>query len=341
MRKPIILVTGGSGFLGGHIVQELLCKDSIIAPSEVRVYDIREYRGSENVRFIKGDTRDYEALKKACEGVDAVIHSAAVIDWGTHPKKYVYDVNVGGTENVIRACKESGIGYLVFTSSLDALYTGKPLRNIDEDQPYPEHFHNMYCESKVLGEKRVKEANNGKLKALIMRPCDIYGPADPYHMNALIGMAKTGFYVRLGNGKSKAQHVFAGNMAHAHLLALSEMMKGNEKLPGQAYLITDGPGTNFFRFFDQIVIKAGYKFWPKNLWIPWGIAYTMGAMSEFIVFLVRPFKKFNPGLSRFAVNYTCTDFTFSSKKAEEHFGFKPKYSEKEAVEITAKYYQKS
>ncbi len=340
MNHPKILVTGGSGFLGSNIVKELLAADSPIKAPKIRVFDIKEYQGEQAIDFIKGDTRDYESVRKACEGMDAVIHSAAVIDWGTHPPGYVFDVNVKGTENILRACKELGIHYMVFTSSLDSVYTGKPLRDIDDSQPYPQKFHNMYCQSKVLGELRVKEANGDDLHTAVLRPSDIYGPADPYHMNALIGMAKTGFYARLGNGKSKAQHVFVGNMAYAHVKVLAEMMDGNKKPHGQAYLITDNEGHNFFKFFDPIVQKAGYKIWPKNLWIPRGIAYAMGAVSEGIVFIVRPFKRYNPGLSRFAVNYTCTDFTFNSKRAEEHFGFKPKYSEEEAIEITAEYYKK-
>lgn len=340
MKKPKILITGGSGFLGGNIVKELSVSDAIITPSEIRVLDIKEYSGGHEVTLIQGDIRDYDTVKKACDGVDAVIHCAAVIDWGTHPSKYVFDVNVKGTENIIQACKELGIEYLVYTSSLDSLYTGKPLRDIDDHQPYPKKFHNMYCQSKVFGELRVKEAYDGKMKTTVLRPSDIYGPADPYHMNALIGMAKTGVYVRLGNGKSKAQHVFVGNMAHAHVKVLSEMMKGNMEPLGQAYLITDAPAHNFFKFFDQIVLRAGYKMRPKNFWIPWGIAYAMGAVSEFIAFMLRPVKRYNPGLSRFAVNYTCTDFTFNSKRAEKHWGFRPKYSEEEAIDITAKYYKK-
>lgn len=341
MSKPKILVTGGSGFLGSNIVKELSGDDALIKPSEIRVLDLKAYKGDFNVNYLEGDTRDYETVKLACQGVDAVIHCAAVIDWGTHPAEYVFDVNVKGTENVIRACRELGIRYMVFTSSLDAVYTGKPLVNIDDTQPYPQKFHNMYCQSKVLGELRVKEANFEELKTTILRPSDIYGPADPYHMNALIGMAKTGFYVRLGNGKSKTQHIFVGNIAHAHVKVLSEMMNGNVKPFGQTYLMTDAEGQNFFKFFDQIVLRAGYKFRPKNMWIPWGIAYGMGAISEFFTILLRPIKRYNPGLSRFAVNYTCTDFTFNSKKAEDDFGFKPKYSEEEAIEITANYYKKA
>jgi len=340
MNKPKILVTGGSGFLGTNIVKEFLQDDAPLKADSVRVLDLKEYHGAYPVEFIQGDTRDYETVKKACKGMDAVVHSAAVIDWGTHPPAYVFDVNVKGTENVIKACKELGIKYLVFTSSLDAIYTGKPLCNIDDSQPYPKKFHNMYCQSKVLGELMVKEANGEELKTSTLRPSDIYGPGDPYHMNALIGMAKTGFYVRLGNGRAKTQHVYVGNMAYAHVKILSEIMGGNKKPLGEAYLITDAEGQNFFRFFDQIVEKAGYSVKPRNMWLPWGIAYSLGAISEFFAFLLRPIKKYNPGLSRFAVTYTCTDFTFNSKRAEEDFGFKPKYSEEEAIEITANYYRR-
>jgi nucleoside-diphosphate-sugar epimerase len=339
MNKPKILLTGGSGFLGSNIIKELFEDDSPLTPESVRVLDLKEYTGSCDIEFMQGDVREYDTVKKACEGMDAVIHSAAVIDWGTHPPDYVYDVNVKGTEHVIRACKELGIEYMVFTSSLDAVYTGKPLQNIDDSQPYPKSFHNMYCQSKVFGELRVKEAYDGRLKTTVLRPSDIYGPADPYHMNALIGMAKAGFYVRLGSGKAKTQHVFVGNMAFAHVKILAEMMNGNMEPLGQTYLITDSEGQNFFKFFDQIVQKAGYKIRPKNLWIPWGVAYTLGALSELVVFIIRPFKRFNPGLSRFAVNYTCTDFTFNSKRAGEHWGFRPKYTEEEGIEITAEYYR--
>ena len=74
--------------------------------------------------------------------------------------------------------------------------------------------------------------------------------------------------------------------------------------------------------------------------MPFWLAYSLGVITEGIVWLVRPFVKFNPGLSRFAVTYICTDFTFDSKRAEEHFGFVPKYTEEEGVDITAEYYKK-
>ncbi len=220
------------------------------------------------------------------------------------------------------------------------MYTGKPLVNIDESIGYPEKYTTMYCESKVLSEQLVKNENCNTFKTCILRPSDIYGEGDPYHVGSLINMAKMGFYVRLGNGKSKCQHVYVGNMAHAHLLAAKAVLEGNEQITGNAYFITDGPGDNFFTFFDQIVEKAGYKIWPRNFWLPKWLAYTLGSVSEFMAFLWRPIKRYNPKFSRFAVEYTCTDFTFNSDKANKDFGYHPKYNLDDAIARTADYFRK-
>ena len=336
-----VLVTGGSGFLGQAIVRELLTDNPLIKCKEIRILDLKEPDDlmSPDVTFIKGDICDNEDLDKAAKGIDIIFHAAAIVDWGTHSPKAIYDVNFGGTENVIKACRKNNVGILIYTSSLDAVFTGKPLVNIDEDQPYPETHANMYCESKAMSEKAVVKANDGSLKTCVLRPSDVYGEGDPFHIDSLINMAKTGFYVRLGNGRSKCQHVYVGNMAYAHILAAQNILARNTSITGKVYFITDGPGHNFFSFFDQIVVGSGYKIWPKNLWLPRWLAYSIGSISEFIAFLYRPIRHYNPKFSRFAVVYTCTDFTFSSDRAKKDFGFVPKYNVEESIERTVKYYK--
>ena len=234
---------------------------------------------------------------------------------------------------------ENKVPYLVFTSSLDAVYAGKPLVNIDETVPYPEKHPTSYCRSKYLAEKLALAANSETLKTITLRPSDIFGEADPYHIDSLINMAKGGFYVRLGNGKAQCQNVYVGNMAYAHVLAADALMKKPE-VAGNVYFITDGESYNFFKLFDQVVLGAGYKIWPKNLWLPRRLAYSIGACSELIAILARPIKKYTPKFSRFAVTYTCTDFTFSAEKARKELGFKPKYSFEEAMKSTINFYRK-
>jgi nucleoside-diphosphate-sugar epimerase len=337
-----ILLTGGSGFLGRAIIRELLDGSSPLPVNELRVLDIRPLPGTagQRVSFIQGDVRDPEILADACRGTDLVIHAAAIVDWGTKSKEEILSVNYGGTRNMVDACLATGVKALVYTSSLDVLYDGKPLLNVDEQAPYPVGHSTSYCESKYLAEKLVMDSDGNNLKTCVLRPADIYGEGDPYHIGSLVNMARTGFYVRLGNGSSKCQHVYVGNIAHAHLLAAHALLDGNERVRGKAYFITDGPASNFFKFFDSIVQAAGYRIWPKNLWLPRRLAYSLGSISEAIAFLLSPVKKYSPKMSRFAVTYTCTDYTFSSNRARQDFGFVPMYGEKEALERTVNHFRR-
>ncbi len=339
---PVVLITGGSGFLGKSVVAEIFAEDSVLHPKEVRLLDLVPYTGdyTDRIQFISGDIRDKGTLNKAFNGVDLVIHSAAIIDWGLRDESEVLDVNLRGTENVIRACLDQGVNGLVFTSSLDAVYTGRPLVDIDEDQPYPTGKQNAYCRSKTEGEKLVLKAHGDKLKTCVLRPSDIYGEADPYHIDPLIEMSENGFYMRLGDGSSKCQHVYVGNMAHAHLLAGEALLKGDEHVGGNAYFITDGPGKNFFLFFDEIIRRAGYRIWPKNLWLPKSIAYPLASLTELFALILKPFKKIDVKFNRFAVAYTCNDFTFSAGRAKNDFGYSPKYELEECLNRTAAYYRK-
>ena len=337
-----ILLTGGSGFLGKAIVDELISADSPIPVKELRILDSNNHMGwsDDRIRFIKGDVRDREIVDIATEGVDLVIHSAAIVDWGTKSKETVMSVNLGGTRNLIEAAKSNSVKAFVFTSSLDVLFEGKTLRDVDEDHPYPQKHSTAYCRSKYLAEIEVLNSNAKAFPTAVLRPSDIFGEGDPFHIGSLVDMAKGGFYVRLGNGKTKSQHVYLGNIAYAHLQLSHALLTENTKVPGNSYFITDGPGSNFFHFFDQIVLASGYKIWPENLWIPRIPAYILGAISEIIAVLVRPFKYYNPKMSRFAVTYTCTDYTFTSEKAIRDFGFSIRYNEKEAFQRTIAYWQK-
>lgn len=338
-----VLITGGSGFLGKAIIRELLDPASPVKPALIRNFDLKnisEHPDDKRIEFFQGDVRDAAALTKACRDIDLVIHSAAIIDWGIYSEDEVLAINYTGTENVLKACADNGIGHMVFTSSLDAIYSGQPLVNVDESHPYPEKHRTSYCRSKYLAELAVVKANNEQLKTVVLRPSDIFGEADPYHIDSLVNMAKSGFYVRIGNGQAKTQHVYVGNIAHAHLQAASALINGNENIAGQIYFITDSEGSNFFKFFDKVVEGIGYTIKPKNLWIPRPVAYAMAAVSEFLAWLARPVKFYHPKLSRFAVTYTCTEYTFSYDKAKRDFNFEPKYSHEEAVARTISYYKK-
>jgi nucleoside-diphosphate-sugar epimerase len=336
-----VLLTGGSGFLGTALRRELLDQTPPFPLKSLRILDLEtggEHPSDPRVEWIRGDVRDPVAVAGACREMDVVLHAAAIVDWGTRSEEEIMAVNLEGTRNVVRACTECGVKVMVYTSSLDVLFSGKPLRDVDETTPFPEKHGSSYCVSKTLAEKLVLGSNGNGLRTCSLRPADIYGEGDPYHIGNLITIARTGFYVRLGNGSAMCQHAYVGNVAHAHLLAAASLLEGNGSVAGEAYFITDGPGSNFFTFFDRFVTGAGYRIWPRNLWLPRGVAYALGTLSEGIAILVRPLKKYRPKLSRFAVTYTCTDYTFRSEKANRDFGFVPKYNPEEAYQRTVTYF---
>lgn len=346
VRVSTVTVTGGAGFLGRSLIRELAEPGSPVRTEGIRIFD-RSSRnpfpeGSCNgvpVTYIRGDIRGQDALNAAVAGSDAVIHLAAIVDWGTRSKEEVLSINVDGTANVIKACESAGVSVLVHISSLDAVCTGKPIRDGDETLPYPKRFPNAYCRSKAESEKLISGINPGKLRALTIRPTGIYGERDPYHISALLEMAKKGPYARIGDGSARCQHVYVGNVAAAIIAACRELCLGNRNITGKAYFITDSPAKNFFGFLDTIVEGSGYKIRPKNLWIPKSIMYVMGLLAEGGALLVRPFKRINPKVSRFAVKYTCNDFILSGERARRDFGFTPKYSEEEAFRRTVEYFQ--
>lgn len=338
-KKIHILITGGSGFLGKRIVQELLLDEESLLVDSITIMDLkRPDLKHPKVSFLQGDIKKPDSFNHVATPIDLVFHCASLVDWGTKSPQEVYEVNYVGTLNVVDYCKKNKIKKLVYTSSLDTVFSGKELNDINESQPYPDSFPNMYCKSKYLAEKLVLETNSEELRTCVLRPADIYGEGDLYHIESLLNMAKGGFYIRLGNGKSKSQHVYVGNVAYAHILAGKALINNNEAVFGQCYFVTDSEGKNFFKFFDHIVQESGYKIWPPNLWIPKWLGLGLGAISELVAKAIRPIKYYNPRLSRFAVLYTCSNFTFNSKKALNDFNYIVKYDPTEAIEKTCQYY---
>ena len=176
LKSREILVTGGAGFIGSHLVKGLVKRGY-----SVRVLDNFSTGSIENIEEVKnkidlieGDVRDYETVKRALQGAEAVVHLAALISVSESIEKpdLYFEVNVRGTYNVSKAFE--GNGGLVFISS-SAVY-GDPLYvPIDEDHPL--NPKSPYGASKAAGESFVKAFSelNG-YRPIILRLFNVYGP---------------------------------------------------------------------------------------------------------------------------------------------------------------------
>jgi len=354
-REPVILITGGAGFLGHALVRELLKQGkNFINPREIRIFDARR-AGFKNERIvpITGDVRSLPALRKACNGVDIVFHCAAVVDWGQHPEDHVYDVNVTGTNNVIRASTEGGARALVYTSTMDVIYDGKPVRNADETMPYPKNIRMAYARTKALAEQAVLDADGAgteerrrtaarPMRTCSLRPCGMFGERDPYHVGTILRMARESkLLFRFGDGKALFQHVYVGNTAHAHVLAAKALIEPGSRAAGKVYFITDYPAKNFFDAMEPIISGIGYRMPPRDRSIPAPFMAGLAAAVEAFAWLCRPVYRFTPRINRISVGMVCRDFTFSGEKAVRELGYRPLYSEEEAIALTIAYFKET
>lgn len=322
-EKPFerCLVIGGSGMLGFEIVRQL--KDQ---GKQVRVLDLQPLPES-ICEFVRGDIRCPEDLQTACRDIEVVFQTAAAVWDRSLPARVYEQTNVEGNRKVLAACLQLGIRRLVYTSTLDVVVQGsKPIVEGDESLPYPKRLpRDPYCRSKILAERLVLAANGPQLATCALRPVGIYGPRDRYHLGNVIGMARRGRFVRLGNGSARFSHVYSENAAFAHLLAARRLAPGSP-IAGQAYFIADHyPAKNLFDFMEPFLLELGLPL-PRRR-IPYPVAMVLAAIAE----LVTPRSSF----SRFAVIQTCVHHTFVDSKAARELGYWPIVSREEAFRRTA------
>ena len=328
-----VLITGGAGFLGRAIVDELLEDGGW----DVRVLDRRIAEPlPEGVETIEADLLDDKALARAASGVGAIVHTASQVDWGRATPGQLEAVNVGGVEAVVRAARANGVRAVVHTSTMDVVCGTGPVVDADETTPFPDVFANEYSRTKAAGELVALAANDDDLRVCAIRPCGMFGERDPYHLGNVLPLIKAGkLPMRIGNGTSRFQHVYVGNVAHAHVLALHDLLSDESRSAGQAYFITDTEAADFLDHLEPIVTALGYQLPTRRL--PEPVAMGVATAMEGIAAVTRrvPFlPAFTPTLTRSTVRFVCHDHTFDGSKAGHDLGYEPKYSHDVALART-------
>lgn len=176
-----ILITGGTGFLGAYIIKHLIEKGynvKAICRSNKRPFFIPE-EISDKVEWVDGDVLDVVSLEDAMEGVDTVIHVAAIVSFAKKEQKQMYKINVEGTANVVNVALEKNIGRLVHISSVAALGRKVDGGHVDEEKKWEESKINThYAKSKYKAEIEVWRGISEGLNAVILNPSTILGYGD-------------------------------------------------------------------------------------------------------------------------------------------------------------------
>ncbi|MBB64532.1 MAG: 3-beta hydroxysteroid dehydrogenase [Waddliaceae bacterium] len=317
-----ILITGGAGFLGKAIIQQLLQRGET-----VRTYSRGHYPEliEMGVETFQGDLNDSQTLNKAVESCDAVIHVAAKAGiWGSY--KSYYKSNVLGTKAVIQACLKTGVKRLVYTSSPSVVFGGENLSGVNESIPYPSSFLAAYPSTKAEAEQIVLKANSEQLQTVALRPHLIWGPGDRHLVPKLIARAKAAKLRFIGKDNPLVDTVYIDNAAEAHLNALDRLTPGS-RICGKSYFISQGEPIGIKDWVNSLLLAA--KVPPVQKSIPYSVAYGAAYFFETLYKGLRIEK--DPPLTRFLVQQLAKEHWFDISAAREELGYQPKVSIEEGM----------
>jgi nucleoside-diphosphate-sugar epimerase len=303
----MIVVTGGTGFLGLAVARNLVSRGLPVRavgrdPSRC---DLLESLGATVVR---GDLRDAALVADACRNASAVIHTGALsAPFG--PRDAFFSTNVEGTGNVVAACLRQGVRRLVHISSPAVVFDGNDQVNAREDVPYPKRYSSSYAWSKRLAEECVRAA---KLDAVILRPKAIFGEGDVALLPRLIRAARAGRLPQIGNGRNLVDLTYVENVVHAITLALDA-----PRAVGGTYTITNDEHVELWPVIRRVLTHCGLD--AKLRRIPIAVAFGIGRTLE----LSARISGGEPLLTRYTAAILGRHQTYDIDAARRDLGYAP------------------
>ncbi|MCB0176005.1 MAG: NAD-dependent epimerase/dehydratase family protein [Anaerolineae bacterium] len=324
------LVTGGGGFLGRYIVEQLLARGDEVTVFARGAYPELVELGAKQIR---GDLQHRAEVVKACAGLDAVFHVAAKAGyWGT--LESFYRPNITGAENVIAACREHGVGKLIFTSTPSVVANNQSRAGADESLPYPATYESYYPQTKAIAEQLVTKANGDGLLTVSLRPHIVYGPRDTHIIPRLVDRARAGKLVQVGDGANKIDVTYVEDAARAHLLAADALEPG-AAVAGSVYFISQDQPVTLWPWINDLLRRLDVP--PVTKKIPLALARTLGGVMELAY---RTFNlKGEPRLTRFLANELALSHYYDISRAKQDFGYQPQFTMEESLQRTVAYFK--
>ncbi len=308
----MILVTGAGGHIGNVLVRLLHAKGH----KDLRLFLQRDEDDSHIRKYakeiVRGDIRDPYAVSAAVRGCDYVFHLAGLVQISGIHKKIIYDINVGGTKNVVSACLEKGVKRLLYVSSVHALRT--PPEGLINEQLDPDinNLNGAYARSKAMATIEVMNAIQKGLDAVIVFPSGVIGPYDfrsSYTGNAIKGYIDA----------KKTQYYFDGKYDFVDVRDVADGIyrawKHGEK--GQGYIIS-GNVSSLEQIIEEVEKNTGNAI--KRRKVPSALVRAAAFLAPAYYAAAR--KK--PILSKYSVEVLMSNSRISNEKARQSLGDSPR-----------------
>lgn len=338
-----VLVVGGCGFLGHHVVSQLLESHALVSVLDFKL-DRNRVHG---VEYHSADI----AIKANVETVLAtvrpqvIIHTASPVALSTNAALY-YRVNVDGTRNLLECARNiKTVKAFVYTSSASVVHDSiSDLIDADESFPvlYVPDQKEIYSHTKALADDLVRAANGSSdgMLTVCLRPAGIFGEGDQNTLRKMIENAEAGKNrFQVGSGTNLFDWSYVGNVARAHILAAealllrSSSVSGTDlpRVDGEAFFITNGDPMPFWDFVRAIGDAAGFPVDRKDVWvIPKQVGLALATIVEWIVWAIS-FGMQTSTMTRGGIRYSCLTRTYRIDKARARLGYTPTVDMKEGI----------
>ncbi len=307
-----VFVTGGTGFIGGTVVRQLRERgDDVVCL--VRSPEKAAKVTALGATLASGDLSDAEAIRNGMQGCDAVVHAAAMYEVGIPAKQHpaMWEANVAGTENVLRAAGDAGVAKLVYVSTC-GVFGNTHKKVVDETYEHPgKEFTSYYEETKLEAHRIAKRMIDDGLPGVIVQPGGVYGPDDTSQVADLL------------------QEFFAGKlpllpfpelgicMTHVEDIAAGILLALDKGRVGETYVLS-GPVTTMRETIETIAAASGRKA-PKHA-MPTTLMKAMIPIGPLVGKLMgQP-----PNLRELISSADGVTFWASYEKAERELGYQPR-----------------
>jgi nucleoside-diphosphate-sugar epimerase len=305
------LVTGGSGFIGGRLIESLV-GDGRAVRALARSQSSADRVAGLGAEPVRGELGDPESLRAAAAGCELAFHAAAKVEDSGPSAAFERD-NVEGTRNVVEACAAAGVGRLVHVSTEAVLIAGEPLVGVDEAAPLRTDSQAPYARSKALAEQAVLAGAGEGPERVVVRPRFVWGAGDQTLLPGMVAMVRSGRFAWIGGGGHFTDITHVDNVVHGLRLAAD---KGRA---GEAYFVTDGEPVVFREFVSELLRTQGVE--PPTRSIPTPLAGALAAGGE-LAWRLLPLGG-APPLSRFAFWVSSQECTIDISKARSELGYAP------------------
>ena len=306
----MILLTGATGYLGSGIARELIERRE---PFRVLVRDDSRLEFNPAVTRCEvalGDLCEPVSVRRALQGVNAVIHTAALVKMWVRDRRDFFRVNVEGLQNLLAAAEQAGVQRVVYTSSFIALGPSTDV-HAGEELRHGEPFSDAYEESKAQALEWLRGEGLRRFPVIVLLPGVIYGPGPKTEGNLVGGMIdqylEGKFPGIIGSGEQRWSFAFMPDVVNGHLAALE---KGK---PGEQYLL-GGDNRSLNDFFYVLGDFTHIRHKVRHL--PFALGKLVGAME---VTRARMFGH-TPQLTPGVVEIFKHDWVYSSAKAIRDLG---------------------